>query len=192
MNILTTIFVTLSVVSPISYTWRTLKGTVRPHRVTRLVVWVASLTSLIVTLGSENSSGKLFGIVFFARATFLLLLALKYGAGGRTKLDIYCLVIGVVGVLVSLTGNGLAGILLALVADVVGYIPAIVKTYKDPRSEEPIFYILEFFAALSIVISIGDLSVDIIMPLYFVASCVVMLGLIYRPIKSSRVLTKHT
>jgi hypothetical protein len=184
MNVLTAIFVTLSVVSPISYTWRTLKGTVRPHRVTRLVVWVASLTSLIVTLGSENSAGKLFGIVFFARATFLLLLALKYGAGGRTKLDIYCLVIGVVGVLVSLLGNGLAGILLALAADVVGYIPAIVKTYRDPKSEEPVFYILEFFAALSIVISIGEAGVDVIMPLYFVASCIVMLGLIYRPLKA--------
>jgi hypothetical protein len=186
MNLLTLIFVTLSVVSPIRYTLRTIKGSVRPHRVTRLVVWVASLTSLIVTFGSDNTAGKLFGVVFFIRATFLLLLALKYGMGGRSKLDIFCLIIGVVGVLVSLMGNGLAGILLALAADVVGYVPAAVKTYKYPKSEEPVFYILEFFAALSIVIGIGETSVDIIMPLYFVVSCVVMLGLIYRPLNNVR------
>jgi hypothetical protein len=110
----------------------------------------------------------------------MLAMSLKYGVGGRSKLDVTCLVIGVAGVLASVTNNGLLGIWLALVADLIGYVPAFIKTYKNPKSEEPVFYTLESFAAISVIIGIGEIRKDIILPIYFVVSSLVMIGLIFR------------
>lgn len=181
MDNLSYIFLFLSVISPLSYIKDTLKGGTKPHRVTRLVVWVASLTSIIAVYGSDNEVGRLFAIVFFVRATVLLILALRYGVGGSSRLDLLCLGLGIAGVIASVSNNGLVGIWLALLADLIGYVPAFIKTYREPKSEEPFFYLLESAAALVAIIGIGEVRRDIILPVYFVTSGLVMLALIYRP-----------
>ena len=73
-----------------------------------------------------------------------------------------------------------AGIFLAILADTIGYIPTFVKTYHEPKSEDPLFFGIELFAALFAVFAVWEWRVDILFPLYFVASCVVVLSLIYR------------
>ena len=71
-----------------------LAGKSKPHRVTRLIVWLASLAGVLGVLHTTNLPGKIFAFIFLARATYLLVMSGIYGVGGVAKLDIYCLVIG--------------------------------------------------------------------------------------------------
>lgn len=171
----------LSVISPVSYTKSMLKGETKPHRVTRLVIWLASISGFLGVMSSSNISGKIFAAIFLARATYLFLMSLKYGVGGSSKLDIVCLILGILALIAFVvTGSGLLAISLGVLSDLIAYIPAFVKTYKDPKSEEPFFYILEGIAATFGVVAIGQLRADIIFPIWFALSCIIMLALIYR------------
>lgn len=171
----------LSIMSPISYTKSMLKGETKPHRVTRLVILLASMSGFLAVMGSSNISAVIFAGIFLARAIYLFVMSLIYGVGGTSKLDITCLVVGVLALVAYVTTqNGLLTIALGVLSDFIGYVPAYVKTYKDPKSEEPLFYLLEGIAAIFGAIAVGELSVGIVLPVYFAVSCVIMLALIYR------------
>lgn len=186
MNIWTGLFIFFSVLSPIPYIKSILSGLTKPHQTTRIIVWVASLASIIVSLNSDNFTAKIFGAVFFARASLLLALALKYGVGGKSRIGIVCLILGVTGLVVARFYSGIIGIILVVISDLIGYLPAFVKTYYCPKTEEPKFYIFESLAAMCVMIGIGKIAITQILPAYFVFTSVVMLGLIYRPVLTDK------
>jgi hypothetical protein len=158
-----------------------LLGKSKPHRVTRIIVWLASIAGILGVLQNANLAGQVFALIFFARATYLLIMSFIYGVGGATKLDKTCLVIGVLAlVLYFITGSGLVAVLFGILADVIGYIPTFVKTYHDPSSEDPTFFTIEGFAALFGVIAVGSLQVGILFPVYFVICSFTVVFLIYR------------
>lgn len=171
----------LSLISPIFYTRSMVTHKAKPHRVTRLIVWIASIAGLIGVLGSTNTAGIIFAAIFLARASYLLVMSFIYGVGGASRLDKSCLIIGLVALaLYAITGNGLLAISLGILADLIGYIPTFVKTWHEPQSEDPTFFIIEGVAALLGVIAIWELRVDILFPIYFVACSVIVVLLIYR------------
>jgi hypothetical protein len=157
-----------------------LRGEARPHRVT--IVWLASVAGMLGVLHSTNLSGKIFAGIFLARASYLLVMSIIYGVGGATKLDIYCLVFGILALITyATTHNGALTILMGILADLIGYVPTFVKTYYHPRSEDPIYFGMETMAALFGVFAIWQLRVDIMFPIYFTACAGAMVVLIYRP-----------
>lgn len=171
----------LSLISPISYTKSMLAHKSKPHRVTRLIVWLASIAGILGVLHDANFAGQVFAFIFFARATYLLIMSLIYGVGGATKLDKTCLVVGVLALVAYVvTGSGLLAVLLGILADLIGYIPTFVKTYHTPSSEDPTFFAIEGLASLFGVIAVGSLQVGILFPVYFVVSSLIVLLLIYR------------
>jgi hypothetical protein len=171
----------LSLISPISYTKSMVAGKTKPHRITRLIVWLASVAGLLGVLHSTNTAGIIFAAIFFARASYLLVMSLIYGVGGASKLDKSCLVIGLVALAAYvITGSGLLAISFGVLADVIGYIPTFVKTWHKPNSEDPLFFAIEGVASVLGVFAIWQPRVDILFPLYFTACAAVMLALIYR------------
>jgi hypothetical protein len=171
----------LSLISPIFYTRSMLAGKSKPHKVTRLIVWLAAVAGVLGILHSPNTAGIIFACIFFARASYLLILALIFGTGGASPLDKWCLVIGILALVVyALTRNGLLAISFGILADLIGYIPTFVKTWHKPESEDPTFFIIEGVASLLAVIAIWQLRVDILFPIYFVLCSAVVVGLIYR------------
>lgn len=171
----------LSLVSPIFYTRSILAGKAKPHRVTRLIVWLAAIAGLLGVLGSTNVSGIIFAAIFLTRATYLLIMAGIFGVGGASRLDKYCLIIGLLAlILFVVTGSGLLAISLGILADLIGYVPTFVKTWHKPESEDATFFIIEAIASLFAVIAIGQLRVDILFPVYFVLCSAVVVTLIYR------------
>lgn len=104
-----------------------------------------------------------------------------YGIGGRTRLNGICLGLGITGLLAyTVTGNGLLAVTFGILADVVGYIPTFVKTFKDPTSEDPVFFALEGAASFLAVLAVGSAEIGIVFPIYFVLSSTIVLVLIYR------------
>lgn len=173
--------VVLSIISPISYTKSMLKGEAKPHRVTRLIIWLASLAGTLGVINSSNRAGQIFALIFLIRASYLLLMSVKYGTGGLSKLDLYCLGFGIAALLAyALTQNGALTICLGILADVIGYIPTFVKTYKYPKTEDPLFFSIEGVASLFGVFAVWELSADILFPIYFTLCSALMVGLIYR------------
>lgn len=171
----------LSLISPIFYTKSMLAGKAKPHKVTRFIVWLASVAGVLGVIHNSNLPGKIYALIFFARATYLLAMSLRYGFGGFSKLDKYCLLLGIVAVIsYVLTGNGLLSISLGILADVIGYIPTFIKTYRHPTTEDPTFFSIEAAAALLGVFAIWQLEPDILFPIYFTACSLVVVGLIYR------------
>lgn len=173
--------VILSVISPISYTKSMLAGKSKPHRITRLIVWLASVTGILGVLGSSNVAGVIFALIFLTRATYLLAMAFKYGVGGATKLDRVCLVLGIFSILAYvITKNGLLAISIGVLADVIAYIPTFAKTYHKPKSEDPLFFAIEFVASVFGIFAIWEWKADILFPVWFALSCLIVLILIYR------------
>jgi hypothetical protein len=171
----------LSLISPIFYTKSMVAGKSKPHRVTRLIVWLASLAGILGIVHSNNIAGIIFAAIFFVRATYLLIMAFIYGVGGVTRLDKYCLVIGILALLLYVvTGSGLLAISTGIIADLIGYIPTFVKTWHKPTSEDPTFFMIEGVASLLAVIAIRQFRVDILFPIYFVVSSGVVVALIFR------------
>jgi hypothetical protein len=173
--------IVLSIISPIFYTKSMLNGKVKPHRVTRLIVWLASVAGLLGVLNSSNNAGKIFALIFLIRATYLLIMAVIYGVGGLQKLDLYCLFFGVLALVAYYTTrSGLLTISLGIAADLIGYLPTFVKTYKKPESEDPLFFSIEGLASLFAIFAIWELAPDILFPIYFLLSSMTVVALIYR------------
>jgi hypothetical protein len=80
----------------------------------------------------------------------------------------------------TLTGSGLLAITFGILADLIGYIPTFVKTWHEPKSEDPFFFAIEGAASLLAVFAIWQLRVDILFPVYFVLCSAVVVFLIYR------------
>lgn len=171
----------LSILSPIAYTKSMLKGKAKPHRITRLIVWLASVAGLLGVLNSSNSAGKIFALIFFIRATYLLIMAAIYGVGGFQKLDLYCLFFGLLALVAYYTTkSGILTISLGIAADSIGYIPTFVKTYHKPESEDPLFFSIEGLASLFAIFAIWEFVPDILFPVYFLLSSLTVVALIYR------------
>lgn len=164
-------------------------GKAKPHKVTRLIVWLVSVVGVLGILGSASMAGIIFAGIFLARASYLLAMSFKYGTGGASKLDKACLAIGLAAIVVyALTGSGLWAVLLGILADLIGYVPTLVKTWRKPDSEDPTFFALEGVASLFAILAIGELRVDILLPVYFALSAFGVVLLIYRKRFLARVL----
>lgn len=171
----------LSLISPISYTKSMLAKKAKPHKVTRLVILLASIASVLGVLNSNNTAGIIFACIFLARAAYLFVMSLMFGVGGSSTLDKICLVLGLLAVATyAFTKNELLTISLGVLADVIAYVPTFVKTYHEPKSEDPTFFTVEAFASLFGIFAIWEWRVDILFPIWFFISCVIVLALIYR------------
>ena len=82
---------------------------------------------MIVSWHSHNLSARVFGIVFLVRATILMLLALRYGVGGVSKLGQVCLALGIAGIGSTLFISGIIGVSITVFADFIGFVPAFVN-----------------------------------------------------------------
>jgi len=157
------------------------QGRSKPARMTRFIVWLAASISFF-SLWVDGSTGAVWlAGVFAFRNTFLFLMSLKYGMGGVTRIDQYSLVIAIAGLVGwQVSGDPLIALLFAILADFVGFIPALVKTYKSPSSEGPWFYYLESTAVLLNIIVIGMWSIDLLFPVHILLTNILMIGLVFR------------
>jgi hypothetical protein len=172
----------LSLTGTTDYVLSIFRGKTKPHRTTRLVLLIVSVVNFIGTIAAHAHLGiLLLAILFLGRSAYLAWLSLSRGVGGTSRLDIACAVIALLGIVAWIvSGSGIWALVFAIVADAVAYVPAIVKTWKAPKSEAPLLYTLEGVAAILAVVHDG-LLLSTIFQIYIVLSCIVMLSCIYRP-----------
>jgi len=160
----------------VNYIWNMVKGSTRPHRTTRFVLFGVSVTNMIGAVSAHAAAGTLIlSTLFLARGLILALLSIKNGVGGTSKADIACVLIAVAGIAAwKLSGNGVTALIFAIFADAVAYIPAVIKTWQHPNTESPLLYWLGGLAALIAVIHDG-MRLSTIFQFYIVFACIAML-----------------
>lgn len=156
----------------IPYAIDILKGRAKPARSTRILFFLLMTATLVVQSRAFTSWALALTAAEVISQFVLLILSVKYGLGGLKRLDIasYGLfVLAITGYIV--TGETLVGLLLLSAADLVAFVPTLVKNWKDPSTDTPLFYIIGGVApALSILAasSYTDLN-QLIVPAYLVA-----------------------
>ena len=173
--------IALEIVASLSYIVSILKGVTKPHRVTRFVLLVVLALNFLSVVAANGNVGSLtLGGIFVAQSLIIFVLSIRRGMGGASLFDITCLLVAIVGVIGwKLTNNPLVGIIFAIAADQIAYLPAMVKTWKYPNTESPWFYILGAVAAAISLISY-EISMASAFQIFIVVNCLSMVLLIYR------------
>lgn len=155
----------------IPYAKDIIAGKVKPSRSARLMMLLILLIGLLQqqSLGSGWLLAMTLGDGIGAIA--ILLLALKKGVGGLSRLDTACYALLAFDVAIWLsTGNALLALHLSILADVVAMTPVLHKTWCQPWTETPLFFLLGVVGPLLNILAVGRFSYSLLLfPVYIAA-----------------------
>lgn len=172
----------LPLISPIPYIRSILSGETKPHRTTRLVYLIIGLLTTSSLFASGNRVAIWISAVSLLQAIVLFVLGLRYGMGGWSKTDMACLILAILGIVAwQTTSDPLVGLYFGIAADFMGTVPTLIKTWKLPKSEEPIFYILDSMAGGFNMLALSGWTIgDFSYPLYLFLINALIAILIFR------------
>lgn len=171
----------LVLISPVVYIHSIIKGPTRPHRTTRFVLLLITILSALSLASAHKEAAFWLALASAIQCLAVFLFSLKKGIGGWAPLDIICLCIALVGIVLWQTsGKPVVGLYASIIADLVGYIPAFVKTYKWPKTEDWKFFAIDTVAAvLSIMALTTYTAYSLGYPVYIFLGNAFMVGLIF-------------
>lgn len=181
-NILIVISTILVLTSPLVYIHSIINGETRPHRTTRFVLLVITLLSTAALWQTKGAAFWL-ALASLVQALIVFILSIKKGMGGWSRVDIGCLIIALVGIVLWQTsGQPAIGLLASIVADVVGMVPALIKTYKLPHTEDWRFFAMDTAAGVLSTFALTSYTIyTLSYPLYIVVINAAMVALILIP-----------
>lgn len=185
----------LAVCSYVSLIGGILKGSIRPHPVTRLALCAALTLSFVGVLLAHGNAGDLTITGIYA---FLAVVALVLSLSPRVSpytlkslvwgdaypgrwLDRACLSISLVGAgAFAFSGQSMFGIGCAIIADIAAYTPTVVKAWSDPTSEQHWTYSVSMLSALVALGADAHVRWSSAFTIYLVFIDGLMVTLIYR------------
>jgi len=94
-----------------------------------------TLTTLSL-LAAHDHVALWLSVISTLQAIAIFSLSIKYGMGGWAKSDIVCMGLAVIGIVVwQVTKNPVYGLYFGILADFMGMLPTILKTYRYPETE---------------------------------------------------------
>ena len=175
----------LALISPVIYAKAILRGEAKPHRTTRLVLLLITSLATASLFAQHNTVAIWLAGVSTLQAIVIFALSIKHGMGGWAKSDMICLVIALLGIgLWQTTKQPTLALYAAIAADFTGMVPAMIKTYKFPKTEIWSFFLMDTFAAIFSLMAIKTWTVEeFSFPLYLVLINFAMVLLIVSPRK---------
>lgn len=126
----------------------------KPHLFTWLIWTITQGTAVVALLQGGGRFGGISLIIGTILVFVIFLLSFKYGTKDITISDKIVLVVALLAVLVWWQlDNALAAVLMVSAIDGAGYIPTIRKTFKNPWSETPSFWLIMASTDLLAIIS---------------------------------------
>ena len=184
-----TIFHTISVVSAliafgvyIPYFIDILSGKAKPARSARIMLTALLIIALFQQRGLGGGWTLAVTIGEAVGAIAILAASLKRGVGGLNRLDLICYLLLFIDVLFWVTtDNTLVALYLTVIADVIAFGPTLIKTWRHPKSETPIFFLGGFVAPILSIVGGQNYSYAVILfPLYISIVNGLEIVLIYR------------
>ncbi len=144
----------------IGYFLDTLKGKVKPNRVTWFIWSLAPLIAFTAQLQQGvgiHQALLTFTVGFIPLIIFIASFINKKAYWKIGKLDIICGVLALVGLFLwYITGTGSVAIFFSIIADLLAALPTVIKSYKFPETEN---YFLYFSNAISAGITLLTIKV---------------------------------
>ena len=184
-----TVAAAIALYAYIPYARHILQGRVQPARSARLMLCLL----LIIALAQQRIAGSTWTLAVTAGEAVgslgILALSLRHGTGGLRKVDLACYGLLVIdAVLWVVTKRPVAGLCLTIAADLTAFAPVLVKTWRRPRSETPVFYILGAVAPVFSIVAGGRYAYEVMLfPLYLCLVNALEAVLIYRVALSRRI-----
>ncbi len=181
----------IAMLAIIPYVKDILHGTTRPN----IFSWSLWAALLLISLLAQLSAGASWSIIFLVgdligTSIVLVLAIIGYGYGKYGWIEWICLALAVIAIISWLiTSQPLLAIFFALLADLMASVPTIVKSFKDPWSEDPPQFLLIAFASLLGIISTTIFDpANLAFPLYllFVNGTIGITALVGRKLKQKR------
>ncbi len=172
-----------ALVSPVIYARSILSGESKPHRTTRLVLLLITILSTSALVAQGDRVAVWLAGVSALQSILIFGLSIKYGMGGWAKLDLMCLGIALVGIIAwQVTSEPVLGLYFSILADFTGMVPAILKTYHLPHTENPWFFGLDVIAGILTICAVNAFTPQqVAYPIYISVINSVMVFLILRP-----------
>jgi hypothetical protein len=147
-------------------------GKTKPHRGT----WAIWCTLSLIVLLSQRADGGAWSLLMAVSqllgTLLILLLSIRGGVGGTSRIEIVLLAIaasGVVGWYVA--GDPTIATLCVVLSDFVAVVMMMPKTYADPYSETLSAYVLSALSGLCALVAVGSLDFGLIIyPAYIVCA----------------------
>lgn len=160
----------LPLLSPIPYILSILRGEAKPHRTTRLVILTTTCLSTLSLLAQHDQTALWLSLVSTLQAIVTFSLSIRYGIGGWTRRDITCLAVAGIGILAwQTTQNPAIAVYFAVLADFIGMVPTIIKTYHLPKTELWYFFAIDTLAGIFNLLAMKQYTIQaVIFPLYIV------------------------
>ncbi len=175
----------VSFVSTARYLVAILRGGTRPNRATW---WILTLVGGLVAASYYESGARhtmWVPVSYVIGPLAVALVSLRYGEGGWTRLDRYCIAVALLGAVVwSALSSPFAALLCFLCIDFAGLLPTLRKSYREPRGEDGLAWVLAAFAGAINLLAIERWEARIaIYPVYIALGNGVIAALVALPRK---------
>lgn len=149
----------LFVIGFVPYIRAILAGETKPAKAS-WIIWASLDTIILIGMWVQNAvNGQIVGAV--AGAWIVVAFALKYGVPGWTRLDKFCLVGAVVGIVLwKMFDNPTLGIFVSLCVGFLGSIPTIVSAWYDPSKEDKTGWTIFWLSCICAVAAIPKLTLE--------------------------------
>jgi len=154
----------LIAISVIPYVRDILLGKTKPERATWFI-WAVLLTIAFFAQLSEGGTWSLITtLIDWLGVVVIFILSIKYGMGGSTKLDKMALVGALIGLILwYITDEALVALFITVFIDALACMLTVVKTYKEPKTETVVAYIICGTGGLLGAISVGEINFSLLL-----------------------------
>lgn len=173
----------LNLIGSVTYVVATVKGKTKPNRVTWFLWALAPLIAFGAMVGEGVSplDGLMtFMVGFGPLMIFIASFVNEKSVWKITKFDVICGGLSVLGIIAwALTRTGNIAILFSVLADGLALLPTLVKSWKEPETEN---YVVFMNGAISAIITLLALKTynfeHVAFPVYILAACSLLFVLI--------------
>ena len=151
----------------IPYIYSIFAGKTRPNRATWFIWTIVGglLAFSYMAEGDQNSIWLPLG--YFLGPLMVAILSLRYGYAEWTRLDTFCIVAAAISIVPwILSDNATMTLLINLAIDSTGAIPTLVKTYREPETEDFTAWMIFFIANTLQLFAISMWNLAALYPVY--------------------------
>lgn len=184
----------ISIVSFAPYFYQTIRGTVRPERITWFIWTVLQVIAVVSQASAGGHDSLWFPLVGAVCAATIFILSIFKGIGGFNRFDLTCLGLAVIGLIGwQLSRQPIVAIVAIIFADAMGVLPTIRKSYLNPESESWIFFGGDTVAGLLAAGAVGSLNIILLLyPAYIaLANAAVVIAIYLGYARKKRKAVKH-
>lgn len=155
-----------SLAANVPYVIETIKGKVKPERISWLLWTMLGFTYYISAIREDGAAFFTFGELI--GPGIILALAVKFGVGGKSRFDQYSLLVALLAFVLLFVFDGvLISLVMALIVDGIGALLTIRKLKLDPASESRSFWGMAAIGSVLALLALDTFNTEtLLFPVY--------------------------